>query len=614
MSLKIVSEEDLRAALRPHQINPQAFEEEVRSRMAAASVSERTITSLVSLPPVLRGVAAYLPLSLLGCRETAMVAKVTSTSIGAKMIGYLAFPAISLFGLFGAAYLSALKIRDVQAKNDQICPDPSAQDDLIRRWWHNHQGAYGLVALMSFVATLWGFGWPLFLFYIVSFGILLYVIISFAKLGIGNRMVIGSACVQGLNFLATISLFTISDTGIHFLDQSLVPAVLWSGAVLIELLIGVGQCRTEPVRRAVRRPNELSGIGSAQMRVAFGLLFLVLLLAPTLWPATPSRIKRHAESFARAPYSSASWKQWEIPASWVVQSNMSPDFSKPRQVLDQELAGEQDPYVLGSALRVGLVSAEQIDQIKAYKESLHAIVLSQRGMPPQSLTLIEQSAWVIHAAVLRDDLTTADRDYLEQCLHATLQYRPRDSSVTLVDMLRATQLLEAIQRPVNPQRYREKIHDLLRELHTLDSGGYEHAGGFRLYHPDFTLEKRDWTQTILHLGSPGDVQATSHAIELMAIYGIPDGLDMNHVRSYLRPHAAIDLAVPDIKFIKAVTLNRLNQLPNIHHPTWLECLCYERTLLAAAVLTGLCIFATVSSPTPKPAKPTSASEVNNYGE
>ena len=52
----------------------------------------------------------------------------------------------------------------------------------------------------------------------------------------------------------------------------------------------------------------------------------------------------------------------------------------------------------------------------------------------------------------------------------------------------------------------------------------------------------------------------------------------------------------DEKWVAAATLDRLNRLPGATRPTWLKVLYAERTLLAAAVLVGLCIYATLASP------------------
>ena len=49
----------------------------------------------------------------------------------------------------------------------------------------------------------------------------------------------------------------------------------------------------------------------------------------------------------------------------------------------------------------------------------------------------------------------------------------------------------------------------------------------------------------------------------------------------------------------AVTRDRLERLPGMPRVTWLEAIYYERSLLAAAVLVLLCIYATLISPNPQ---------------
>lgn len=149
--------------------------------------------------------------------------------------------------------------------------------------------------------------------------------------------------------------------------------------------------------------------------------------------------------------------------------------------------------------------------------------------------------------------------------------------------LRATQLLELIERPVDRDRYRARIHEWLLKSHSKSGGGFQLAGGFRTY---LNAERP----------LPGDLAATSDAIKLMAFYGVPDGLDLNWVRSFLRP---LSYRAMGEQWMAAATLDRLNKLPGASQPSWLEVLSYERALLAAAVLVGLCIYATYLSPLPK---------------
>ena len=86
----------------------------------------------------------------------------------------------------------------------------------------------------------------------------------------------------------------------------------------------------------------------------------------------------------------------------------------------------------------------------------------------------------------------------------------------------------------------------------------------------------------------------------MEYYGVPSGLDLDWVRSFLKPTWL--RRSPD-KWIAAVTVDRLNRLPGASYPSWYRVLYYERSLCAAIVLVGLCLYATLISPRPKRALP-----------
>ena len=105
-------------------------------------------------------------------------------------------------------------------------------------------------------------------------------------------------------------------------------------------------------------------------------------------------------------------------------------------------------------------------------------------METRPLTSLDVDDWVIRAAVMRHDMTTEQRDYLEKRLHATLEAVSTDPHVVLKTPLRATQLLEVIDRPVNADRYRHKIHDLLRAFHSKKGGGFRSCGRFQGIQPE----------------------------------------------------------------------------------------------------------------------------------
>ena len=592
MPVNLVSEEELRVALRRDRVDPATFEAGVRARLEAAQ-RQRADDPLAGRSPFLRSAAAFLPLAILaGCKASPSESKLAPAAGGYKLLGYLAFPAISLFVLLGATIFSVVKIRHLRAETDGELNSQLSLHEANLDWWHRHKWGAGGVFAASLTLGLVGATWLLFLFYILSFGILVYVLASFAKLGLGNRLMIGQSCLMGLLILGQIAGSSeIGSQDIHFFDQSLVSVVFFGG-VLALALIPISLVNSPLARFSGQR------IGTGHRRTLAFLCAVVMVplmawrMNPILWPATPTRIKHYVESFDEAPFQMVSWRQWEIAARWAIDSKLDPDLSNPRRLLAKELSGEQNRFILSSALRVGLLPADQLGQLKEYERWRHSLVdAPPSGLKPQVIISLNQMDWVIRASVLSDDLSPQERDLLEQRLHATLEYQSESPDASLDELLRATQLLAVIERPVQPDQYREQVHHRLRKFHTKDTGGFQLAGGFKTY-LTWPAEAR--------MGQPGSLEPTAYAVELMEIYGVPDDLDLNWVRSFLKPTT---LRFSNDKWMAAATRERLNHLSGVTPPTWLEFLYYERTLLAATVLVGLCFYATLCSPKLKASDP-----------
>ena len=584
MPVTLVSEDDLRAALRRYRVDPDGFEAAVRARLKASP--KRQDDPFASLSPALQGAAALLPLEILtGGQLRGAATKLAPATGFYKLLGYVAFPAISMFVLLGATVFSILKIRSIRHENGSEPLDELALRASTKQWWREHKWGIWLVFAGTIAMSWVGATWLLFLGYIVSFGFLLYVLTSFAKIGLGNRLLVGRSCLFGLVFLGQAAgMSGIGDQEIHIVDQAILLPLFLCGALVVALVTGSSMIRNSSLAHRLSE-RALCAAWAGWLAVFAGpVIFLTAwFMAPILWPPTPARINAYVESFDSAPFSSSSWQRWEIVASWAVESRLAPDLSGPRRLLAAEMAGEQNPFILGTAFRVGLVRTDQLSQLRDYENRRHLLLDDPTHyMETQPITSLEQEDWLIRAAALRNDLTIGQRDYLGKRLHRTLEAMSTDPYVVLETPLRATQLLKVIGRPVDTDRYREKVHDLLRKLHSKKGGGFQVAGGFM----DYSVDE-------LQVGS---LKATSCAVELMEIYGVPDDLDLNWVRSFLRPQW---IRQPPEKWMAAVTLDRLNHLPGVTHPTWLRMMYYERSLLAATVLVGLCLYATLSSPKPR---------------
>ena len=371
MSVTLVPEDDLRAALRPYRVDPGTFESAVRARLKASLT--HTDDPIASVSPALRSAAAFLPLEVItGGQMSGSAANLAPATGIYKLLGYMAFPAISLFVLLGATIFSIVKIRGLRAEHRSAHLDEQVLRESTKQWWHDHKWGACLVFAATLAMSWIGATWLLFLGYIVSFAILLFVLNSFAKTGLGNRLVIGQSCLMGLALLGQVAAFPgIGDQDIHIVDQLLISPVFFCGALVVALIIGGSMIGTS------RRAGGWDKTAQVAMVVLFAAVLVPMtawFMKPILWPVTPARIKAYVESFDKAPFSSASWRQWEIVASWAIESKLDPNLSGPRRLLAAELTGKQNPFILGSAFRVGLVQIDQIGQLRDYEKRRHTLL------------------------------------------------------------------------------------------------------------------------------------------------------------------------------------------------------------------------------------------------
>ena len=122
-------------------------------------------------------------------------------------------------------------------------------------------------------------------------------------------------------------------------------------------------------------------------------------------------------------------KSWR----WAIDAKLAPDLSKPRRLLAQELAGEQDPYILGLALRLELLRPDGLGQLKIYQNQRRYLFNEPFHLrETEPIGSLEQADWVIRTAVMRKDLSPKERDVLQQRLNATLDDLPGGPYVVLL--------------------------------------------------------------------------------------------------------------------------------------------------------------------------------------
>jgi len=571
MPVELLDEQELYDAIRPFRPDRAAFDLGVQDYLRGRAVLAEQDPAR-DLPPLARAAAAVLPLPLLTGGKVSSSAAVTSGGIGQKLLGVVLFPAVSLFVLLGATVLSVLGIRRTQHTSDPKLQTADDYDTAIRSWWLAHWLPalllyIGMFALMLSGVTSWLF--PLF---IASFGALVFVVRSLARRGLGNRSMLAGTLMTPLILIGQLSMMAnFGDGSIHLLDPKVVSYVFWLGLFCLGFL-------------SFRIPYLAKGLinrnAGVLVLIAMYLPIAVLLATMLRIPPSPSAIKQHVAAFDRARFGSATWRGWEIPARWTIEAGLNPDLSKPRELFERSLAAEPDPFTLGIAFRVGLVTPADLP--KFHDMGGKASRLLDRRRKDEAILSLGQQEWVIRALLMENKLDDAERDFLAGRLHATMSRGMAGIHGPLSDLLLTTQLLEAIDRPVDPERRRTLVHATLVKLHCTESGGFRRAGGFKA-----SLN-----------ANVSDDDATAQAVELMQIYGVPDGLDLNWVRSYTKPKL-VGYGKPD--WTSAVTRERLAAIPGIEPPTLWQWLYYERNLLAAVILVGLCIYAVWISPVVQPA-------------
>ena len=148
--------------------------------------------------------------------------------------------------------------------------------------------------------------------------------------------------------------------------------------------------------------------------------------------------------------------------------------------------------------------------------------------------------------MLRGDLTDDDRDFLESRLQATLEHVLSGGTNDIDDLVWATRELAVIGRPVDAARYRQRIHQYLLGRFCEPAGPFQRSGGFGKYRNLVPRgpEPRTWTERagrwlgdwMLPPGAPlPSIEGTAAAVELMQTYGVPSEIDLDWVRSYLKP-------------------------------------------------------------------------------
>lgn len=576
----LISERDLRMALRPLRPDPVAFEEAVRQQVESQkNVLEKDTsdTSSFDQSEWVRVAASLIPIPLLGksASTSLSIASLGKLSIGKQIVAYAALPATGLLLIFVTTVWSFFKIRAVNRNGNSGEADVQKSMVIIGRW--NFLPVTGCLAfvLVSMILLYFGFVIPVFAFFLLSVVAMVTLITRLGHERMVDRGTVGEILGSWLMTMGQLPfVLVMTGGGSPLLDQSLIQAVLFAGGMVILLI----RIQTKWFRSRIVRNLSLSAV-----TVALTLMLgLIAWFTISLWhPITTKRMKSFVESFEKAPFSSANWQIWKFPTVWLLDSDVTLNLAKPRKLLESELAKEEpDPFILRYAFETGLLTPGDTHRLLNLIQQKRFWLSEQSRRTP--LTSIGQAFWIVHALVMRGELSEDDRNVLSDRLIVSMEdLKTRPFGYMIEDQLDITMLARLIDRPLDIDRYRTWVHQTLVDSQRLTPRFSTRSGGFSEYDSiNFSNER-----------------GTANAIDLMQIYGVPPDVRINALRSYLRP-AAFDIAPSMIEnaCMRTASLHRLESLPEVPPLTWYDYVQHEQNLLMSIVFVSLCIFATLSAP------------------
>jgi len=319
------------------------------------------------------------------------------------------------------------------------------------------------------------------------------------------------------------------------------------------------------------------------MGLMLGFLF------QSLWrPVTTESVQHYVADFTTAPYADASWRHWMGPVRWLKDKGLEADTSGAKQLAQDQLTGEQNVFVLNYAQELGLITGDEAPIVPHFDSTQRQLFdESYAGKPFHFLFSYE---YVVRKLLSEGRSTPPQLDTVSDRLLATLREERQSERVQREEVRSILGLTKLIDRPVDAAEFQAPIHELLLKMQKLNKSTYQKRGGFRSH------------QTV----DSCDDHATLAAIELMEDWGVPLGIDVLALRSYLRPSyqdrgliGTDQRLLPGIRPGAAqhfVGRQRLNDMPEIPAVTVWDYLRYERNLIMSMLLMSLALYAVLVAP------------------
>lgn len=633
-NIELIDEDEIRTALRPWRPNVDAFARGVRELIAEKSadpnkidLNRRSSTEdglALSESRDLQIAASVTPIQLLlgGTGLSSTKASFATLSVVNKIFAVLAMP-FACFLMIGVTLVGMLRIHFAQKNQQKPTEDLNKLDVATKAWWRRYGWIAGLIYAATLFAPFYGRMTPLLILLFGSGVAAVSMVVHLAKENLASRRAIGGFCAAAMGILGSAS-GSFARIGEHWLDQHLVSAVLFGGALLIGALIGPPHFKRIVTAGDSRMWLALSAIivclsvglayyiGSIFPLVAVAvwaitmaiflwmhkarrtthLIFWIAVLSfifagvgfhtQTLWrPLSTADVRSYVESFQARR--SASWNTLQGPAVWLKENGIQYDQARLRESFERDLkdADLLRVFMLTTGVRTGLLDPQNLIDTEDVIEQRKS--LFGRFSKDRYISSLGQYYFAIAAIAADPVFSDSDRDILASRLMATWDKicSKNNRYFQLDEALMVAELLERIDRPAATDRMTKDVHHWLVGMQMPEPKRFQLTGGFGAYPMSIGCDR----------------MSTIPALQLMDRFGAPAGFDWGALRSYLRPSSS-DHALINQAILTKVARERLNALNDAPQPTIKDYLIREVPLALALMLVVLAFYATLSAPLP----------------
>lgn len=460
------------------------------------------------------------------------------------------------------------------------CYERAALESVTRRWLKSFSfvafaSAGVSMALSTFVTPVY---FPVF----VLLGLMVIgFVIQLGRHGLANRHAVASALS-----LAIPSCLIIFIPSLLYVGQTVWQTQIVCCVLILALVVIL------PARESSDVRNQ-TGFGLSKKQKLSTLVVLMgclALFSISLWRVVSTKaMVQFVESMDSAKYQSANWGRWGVIAQWVQDAEISVDLSKPRGLFLTELAQIDPNYVsLWNARRGGLLRGEDYDRI-----------IDKLGLPWRKQLLVDANAsnfefiltlplesMALTSLEMQGGFTPSEKRVIESRLLTTLKaIGERRLSTPLEDLEQLRAIAETFKMQEVNEAIGEMVKQTLEKCQVLRTKGFfstSEVGGFSMYHDP----ERAPLVSLL---------ATADAIKLMDVYGVPEGVNVQALRSYLRPDFYEDIdytgTAADTRLVREVCRQRLDRIEGVPKRGWIEFLRSEVNLISACLFSGLCCIA-----------------------